>query len=430
MTNKEYQRRRSFLQKVITPGEAQKVDALYDNPASYCLTVDSLLLRHVLSSAGISLPPQKLSDEVQNWDRDHLSDLAENVQNYTRNADDVEKLKFIIEHSMSEDLVEVLADPKADNPYSRYNCQVLSAMDNLGANVDEWLRHEGNLSHSQSFNPKHPFSFNMVEWRRDFRREYAIGNVSECCIAVDDKPKYEKYKPVLLDYFLDLSIKVLKMKKDRINVGQVYLVALDHEGIPSMGISSVEIAEAYRNDDDLVTPAMVLLIGDTNTYQSQYGFEESVVGDRFGVFKKYVNRRRELISNLKANLSGKRNALKQQIHAARIAGTSVLELDESRIRLGQEIELLDKQYHQLPERRATVMAKAGLREAIESGCAYLGTNYLDFFAKKDEEGFFQPSQHFPKELKRYPVEDARIFARIESTLASLRTVYSKRYADS
>lgn len=429
MSNKEYQRRRSFLQKVITPREAQKIDALHDNLTDYCLTIDSLLLGHVLSSAGISLPPQELSDEVQNWDRDHLSDLAENVQNYTRNADDVEKLKFIIEHSMSEDLVEVLADPKADNPYSKYNHQVLSAMDNLGANVKNWLGHEGNLSHSQSFNPKHPFSFNMVEWRRDFRREYATGNISECCIAVDDKSEYEKFKPVLLDYFLDLSVKVFKMKKDRIDVGQVYLVALDHEGIPCMGISSVEIAEAYRNDDDLVTPAMVLLIGSSNTYQSQYGFKKSIVGDRFGVFKKYVNRRRELISNLKANLSRKRNALKQQIHAAKLTGNSVLELDESRIRIGQEIDLLERQYHQLPERRATVVAKAGLREAIESGVTYLGTNYLDLFAKKDEEGFFQPSQHLPKELKRYPVEDGIIFAGIESTLASLRSVYSKRYAN-
>lgn|SRR3989338_4793308 len=354
---------RRALEEIIGP-EAAKYGAISDD-ALYRLKADEFFLAHILDKADVRLSNhthRSIVEELEFWDRAHLVDLAQNIEVYTTNPKDnstdplaKEKLKYIIEHSIRGDLVQALVSGNPDDKFASYNSHVLTHLRNQGLKVDVWLTHGGNLRHTPSLNPHNPFSIETIQWKRDFRSEYAIGNISQCCISVDGNPDDLRFKKILLDYFLDMSVQVLHVKKTKDaqeeKIGQIYLMAFQNLEMPMgdatstqafgpcLGLGSLEFAAKHRGDPELDFPVIDAIIGHGG-YREIYGFESAFIGHKLALFDAYIKQRKNDVSRMLKNvLKQKRQNFSQDKDKARRSQLPATEVQERLDQVNEEIRI-------------------------------------------------------------------------------------------
>lgn len=437
----------------IIGSEAANFDSIGDD-TDFALRTDEIFLEHVLEQSGVGLSDhtnRTLTQELAYWDREHLADLAMNINFYTKNSDEREKLAYLISHSIRGDLVESLASGNQNDKFAAYNAYVLSHLKKMGVSVEAWLNHGGNLKHAPSLNPSRPFYLETSQWKRDFRSEFAIGDISKCCIAVGGKPSDEKFRHILLDYFLDLSVQVLHVRKveedrEEEKIGQVYFVAMQSNGKHKskseatsetkacLGVTSVELNPAYRGDIDIVPPIANSILS-RDGYQEIYGFSSTFIGNRFSAFRGYLSKRKADISNMVSSVLKQRR--QNYNHERKIAlrqglpTTSLQEKVETITHeIGSLVEVRDEIYYPSKIR----IEKAGLRESANQG-GYKGTDYLDFFDKRlpsfsisfpfISDGFFRQAAP-PATADGYLIYDKALFDNLEATMNAIRVKYASR----
>lgn len=400
-----------------------------DNPSHYSLWADEIFLNHIFQKLDINLSDYtsaSLEEEVENWDRDHIVDLVENLEIFTTEEASKEKLRYLITRSMTpKGLARHLLNDETE--YARYNQCVISELENDGINTEKWLSHGNNYKKFPIYGTNDFLEF--VQWDRDFREDFAIGSLSNCCIAIESDKQLE-FKKVLLDYFLDMSVQVLRIKRydsKRDNydeIGQVYFVALeDEKGKPTLGVTSVEIAERYRENFSLVPPIANAIVRDDG-FRETYGFSSSLIGQRFSMFGKYLTSRRNEIGTFTSSvLKQKRANFNQEKDKLIKEGHHTGKIKRKLKSINGEIELMDDLRKRIYGISKHKVSKLGLDHCRGS---FLGTNYLDLFGKGagDHAGFFNPETPSHKVSAYHIVRDG-LFSDIERNLIGLKEKYKK-----
>jgi hypothetical protein len=456
--------RRRVLSKLIQEGKLEVIDKKgmasllnkRDSPY-FNFQADTILLAYILNKAQIDLnkvSSKTIDDEVENWNRPYLADLAENIEVYTRDEVTLEKFQYIISHSISGNLVTALASGKSNDKFASYNSHVLKRLDELGINTSLWLTHGQHLEYFSS--PDNKVILEMKEWTRDFRREFAMGNISECCITTAVDSKHVVYQPVLLDIFLDLSIQAVLLNgffepftgnhTNKEFLGQMYYVAFEGESEykdrPILGVTSVELASRYRNDTNLVWPIGDSILDPRRGYEHLNGFNSTLVGMRFYLFRKYlhdisqglqsvITRVGQRGSDYKKNIASLTDKIRniekrgqgnpEDIPTLR-AKKSIYE--ERLKEVNTDLALLMQSQKSIYSEKRMKLKKIGLNYAVETKESFLGTNYLDILAESDDPkaGFFKPYNHRSFQASGHFITDEGPFYRVD---ALSRTMFSK-----
>jgi hypothetical protein len=379
---------------------------------------DTIFLEYILEILDIDLEKhteRQIYEEVLEWNRKYLVDLAQNISIFTNNPVSKDKLKFLVERSIEGNLVDSLLN--GENPYAKYNSVFLEELTKEGININEWIEHGKLLGYFNT--PDSSSTLEIKEWKRDFRKEYAIGNISECCIAINDDRGDLKYKQVLLDYFLDLSIQVLFINKhdvgnpeNRQKIGQIYYVPLlmhtEDGKKPILGVTSVEVAKKHKKDFDLVPPIANSILDSREGYCQKNCFEAAFISPRFSLFNDYLREKGRQFNGIIARLKNRKtsyNALKREATDELYRPNENENSDEKQLRAQKNLENAKNMLGTIEGDLAKTISykenlyreyrikveKIGLAAAIEKRTEYFGTDYLDIFSRKDD-GFFDLSK--------------------------------------
>lgn len=416
------------------------------------IDLDQIFLQYILLKSNIdskSLIKKPLIDELSFWNRKYLANLAFNVDIYLQDELTKEKFSYLIEHSIKGDLVNSLLSGNIDDKFAVYNQHVISGLKKFGIS-DKWFSHGNNLTYRQSRNPKNNFDIEIVEWKRDFRSEYAIGNISDCCIAINNEQTERKFKPVLLDYFLDNTLKVLHFKVDGKKIGQIYLLSMVEEGKSCMGITSVELNKDFKeskNANDLVPPMAEALIGEGG-YQDIYGFESVFISPRFNLFREYLKDKKQAINNMQGVLKQRKRDYTQQkgnerkhLYSIPVSGSEMNQSSDRMSKLVEQIEtitgqigLLERIKEDMYSEKIIPFRKIGFKEATEpykeswhysDSNAFFGTNYLDVCGLR-EDGFFNVFSPPNRTNRGFLIKKDGYINEIESALRIMNETYVKK----
>jgi hypothetical protein len=390
--------------------------------AEFAKNLDSILLKHIYEQIGLELP-EDISKDVDNWDRRYLGNLAVYIPHFIDNPD--AKLKL-------QQAILLKDDPQ--NPMlsqiQTYNQIVRTEMTRLGCNLEFWLNSEDHIIHVPSVDGS--YHVDLKPWSRNFKKEYALGNISECCVAINGSDKHLKYKRIWADYFLDETIQAIHLTRVEhetgkvTEIGQIYLAALYQEsekGINSMlGISSVELKEEYKADLSLVP---IILEGVCGSYgfMQQYGFSSTLVGPKL----KYSIYMRDKKAELKSLLGLVRDRLRK--NKEKLKELTTEEEIQEHMRLIETLSrerttanlLLDGFY----EPNSIPYKKVGLNQAIFENCTYLGTNYLDILNNSDRHIFFNP-RAIPSKIKGHVMSRNSNMDQVTAIIKALRAKYTKK----
>jgi hypothetical protein len=383
------------IKKIL--GDKTTCQLALENIASDPVERNILFLSYILQSVDIHLEDitdNSIDEELQEWNQNNLMDLVLAIPSLISNDDKKEQFRYTLTHSIKGDLIQSLL--YSDSQFANYNKHVLEGLYKAGINIEAWLdKEQFNCITSPGIHKHTDFFLSSKQWERDFRKEYAIGNISECCIAMNDTNNNFSRRPVLIEYFLDLSLQVSPLTlhsegKER-SIGQAYLLALNSLGrnrkkktrpeeIGScLGITSVEICQDYREYIPLVVPLAKIIMHESGM-RGVYGFERAIMGDRYSIFKRNVRQIEVEYKNLRQRLRDKRKQLKAENHIIYQQMINSIKNDADRI--GMILEDLYKH-------RKYRVEKIGLKKAIENEEKFLGTNYLDIFSPPNaHDGFF------------------------------------------
>jgi hypothetical protein len=478
---KNLEERTRIIKKIYgkVPTNISSIKKPSDNEKLNILS-DVLFLDYILNQSNINLEDitnRSVEEELQFWDRKNLLYLVDNINNYLIGEDkqgnlNKDKLKFIIEHSIKGDLTQTLAFSK-DNPYSVYNSFVIDSLKENKINLDKWLltqnKDKNRIIIVKNYNHDDYFALIMKQWSRNFRTSFSIGDISECCISTkykdnihinenninEKKKRIEKektFKTIILDYFLDLSIqiahiRVLKEGEKEKKIGQIYFVALDSLGRKKynsknqmqlinqesgicLGVSSVEIKPQYKNNDNLV-PLISSAIISKDGFASNYSFKSALIGDRFSLFRQYLKTKEECLKTLKSQLTNKKRDLKQKKNSIYALWDDAIETKENYLEIRRDLDYFNNSLQEISsqidnnyKRHSFKVRKLGLNKAIANNCKYLGTNYLDLFARSDHEGFFMQN-NINYLADGFLLTEKSIFDELEEKTIYFRKKYSK-----
>lgn len=414
--------------------------------------LDQIFLQYILLKSDIdpkSLIKKPLIEELSFWNRKYLPDLAFNIDIYTNDDITKEKFNYLLEHSIKGDLVNSLLSGNIEDKFAVYNQHVTDGLKKFGVS-DKWFSHGNNLSYRQSRNPKNNFDIELVEWKRDFRSEYAIGNISDCCIAINNEQTERRFKPVILDYFLDNTIKLIHFKVGGKKIGQIYLLSMVEDGKPCMGITSVELNKEFKegkNANDIVPPIAEALIGEGG-YQDTYGFESVFIGPRFNLFREYLKDKKQSINEMQCVLKQRRRDYNLQkanerkhLYSIPISGSEMNQSSDNMSKIIEKIETLSGQIELLTRikedmysEKNILFRKIGFKEASEpykmnwhysKPNAFFGTNYLDICGLR-EDGFFNIFSPPNKTNRGFLIKKDGYINEIESALRIMNEAYVKK----
>ncbi|MFP4403656.1 MAG: hypothetical protein ACLFPJ_04860 [Candidatus Woesearchaeota archaeon] len=442
LTQKDRKKRLSVLKKVINSNTPYfKYISKLENDSYFKLETDSLFLEHVLNSVDININSKnrRIYEELENWDRRYLVNLCDNLENLIDSNENKEKLKYIITKSMENDLTESLARANLTDKFSKYNIHVLNNLEKLNINVENWLDKTKRI-HLNSLNPNNYFGLKIKKWSQDFRTSYSIGNISDCCISFDKNKEFIPMKPVLLDYFLDLSVQIAHLRRIKgaekeEKIGQIYFLGLNclhpkkkqknFSKRSCLGLTSVEIKNKYKKDLDLVPLISESIMG-YNGFKNHFNYDSALFGHRFNLFDQYIISRKNEIKGLIHFLKQKRQNYTAIRRDLKHHGHEINEISDKIKSIDEEIPIISEIVDDIYKSKKYFVNKIGLIDAINANESYLGTNYLDLFQQKSQHDGFFNAENKKYQVEGYLLNEVGIFEKIEKTLNYLNQKYKKK----
>lgn len=432
-TKSERDYKLSVLEDIVDSETLQKISEI-EGPEEFAYETDIKFLNHILDRAGVTLndhTKRTVDEELDEWDREHLVDLAKYIDKYTLLADRKEKFTYIISHSIEGDLTTALLSNK--DQFANYNKIALNAYAERGIDVEKWLNPGEKILFTTISQGNDSIQLEVQNWSRDFRKEFAMGNDSECCIEIGGKSKNEKYSHIILDYFLDLTIQAAHIfdvtKPESREVGQIFFVGLDKqekgEDIhPVLGVTTVELSKDYKQNKEII-PGIMEAVFNQSSYNG--AFPTSEVAVETPTLSPYFAERRQQLGNMASYLKKERSQTRDKKRPFPKDTLIAQGLQRQIERISDEIEIVDDLTTNILKRSDVKLWKIGLADAVEAEEKYVGTNYLDIVAGPNWDGFFNPRRPRPT-VKAIVVKSPDLFRKIDSTYFGLRTKYieSKR----
>lgn len=247
------------------------------------------------------------SSNQRDWDFRYLPNLVLWLPKFlTFNQNN---FKTLIEGSIEDNLVEKLSSSPL---YGSYTTSVLDEMEKLDIDVDLWLNDSNPVKVKSS-------SFTFEPWKRDFRKEYAIGSYSRCCVGLGEFSDYS-YPPVLLEYFLDVSIKTIIIKdQDDKQFAQSYLLAAKNQkNEPVLVVTTIEHYLDEEHSNYLIEPLVKSHL-EQEGFQQRYGFKHTFFYSRkkeFQNFNKYkknqINKDVKQLKSIRDQKSSRKRSFKSR----------------------------------------------------------------------------------------------------------------------
>ncbi|MDD9952877.1 MAG: hypothetical protein OXR66_00910 [Candidatus Woesearchaeota archaeon] len=440
----DIERRAAIVAKIAPDQAARFQDGSESHIEDYRFDTDMLFLQHVLERAGVVLQEntgRSHEEELEFWDRRHLLDLAEHIETLTA-PQGGRALEYLVKHSIRGDLPKVLSSGDTSDPYATYNTHVLKGFEAAGINNDVWMNHGGNDQYSLTWELEGGNSLELVQWKRDFRSEFAIGNISDCCIGINDLVQHMSFKGVLLDYFLDLAIQVAHINEvtsagPQNKVGQAYFVGLtpaeaqfegamgrreiQELGRALLGVTSVEIHPRYENRVEYVPP-IVEAIAREGGFRDEYGFDATFFSTKFSQLPEYLCRRKCGLREMDGTIREAASRLRQRKKSLKEQKAGLTEIKD-RIRGTQsDLGRVGRLFGRMYSMRKLAVEKIGLLAAREDRLPYLGTNYMDLVQEFNDCGFFN-NRYGDIKVAGFPIRQAALFSAVENVRAALKQKY-------
>ena len=287
-----------------------------------------------------------------------------------------EKVKLLLESE--NNLFENLKDISPWLDLKSYNEQILKKLDNLGINTNNWL--DGNYNFTTHMNNGERITFE--QWSRDFKKEFSIGHYSDCCIALGGDDRGDIYQEVLLDYFIDHSINVIKISNENREIGQLYFVALtDKDFNTVLGTTSVEIDKEYGADEELAKVIAERISEGRSSIKEYFGFDKAVMSKRYSGFNDFIYKSGDYLSKSHQSLRARRNKLRNRKKSL-IERPSTMNNKRKFITLKNQINQATIYLKSLEDEKINFSDKYTCLNRLTSNTNYQGTDYLDLFNGK------------------------------------------------
>lgn len=338
---------------------------------------------------------------IQSWDKELLPALYVQKESF---SEDKNKVKLLVE-AESDILIDDIKDLSPSEDYKSYNEQVLKKMQALGINVTNWVN--GNYNFSTTIPTENgQESIFFKQWSRDFKKEFGIGNYSECCIGLGGDTNDSYYPDVLVDYFLDYKINVIKISNEQEEIGQIYFVALADEDLnPVLGVTSIEIGAKHAKNKELGKEIASRISGDNNSIKDYFGFDRALASSRSSALKVTVE-------SYHRDLGRFHQSLKQRRDKTRSRKRNLIETSgEEKSKLEYLKELINQGTNLLQEVEELKSALYGEKmtfNLITTNTNYKGTNYLDIIGGKFRVPSNKPRRLYDLDKINYPKIDSLI----------------------